>query len=145
MPKPQGTYLQTQKINKIALRARQSKVPVRPRSADSTRTHGGNFDLWAARNTAYLAHELGTESTSRGDAARRALAELVEQLDEMKDQIDETSETFAELQEPHFEFRAVTDDQQVITASNVLAIAMSVITLVSVLERALGLKLAKRT
>ena len=133
MPKPQGTYLQTQKVNKIALRAQQSKRVLKVHSAETRRAYLRKLDLRTARNTAYLAHDIGTESTNRGDIARRALAELVDQLGEIKDQIDTMSETFAEIREPHFEFRAVTHDAQVITASNVLAIAMATITLLTVL------------
>ena len=145
MPKPQGTYLQTQKINKVALRAQRSKVAAKLQTAATKRAYSRKLDLWAARNTAYLAHELGAESTDRGDVARRALADLVDQLGEMKDQIDSMSETFAEVREPHFEFKAVTHDQQIITASNVLAIAMATITLLTFLEKAFSSKTSRHS
>ncbi len=144
MPKPDGTYLQTQKINKISLRADQSKHAGRVHDARIRKEYLRKFDLSSARNTAYLAHELGTEPTDRGNVARRALADLVDQLGEMKGEIDELTQTFAEIREPHFEFRAVTHGYQTITASNVLAISMAAITLLTFLEKAIRGKTGKR-
>ena len=43
---------------------------------------------------------------------------MTEALGEMKEEIDTMSETFAEIREPHFEFRAVTHDQQVIRSNH---------------------------
>jgi hypothetical protein len=63
----------------------------------------------------------------------------------MKNEIDTMSETFTEIREPHFEFRAVTHDQQVINASNVLAIAMATITLVTYLEKVISSRFTRRT
>jgi len=66
---------------------------------------------------------------------RRALSDLVDNLNDMADELAELAETSAELREPVFEFRAVTHGQQGVTASNVLSIAMAVITLLMVLEK----------
>jgi hypothetical protein len=135
MPKPHGTYLQVQKIKKIALRARQSKTILTLAAATTRRTFLKKLDLQAARNVAYLAHGIGTEPTDRGSIARRALSDLVDQLGEMKDKLDAMSELHTEMREPVFEFRAVTHGQLNISASNVLSIAMAVITLLMVIEK----------
>ena len=135
MPKPQGTYLQTQKIEKIRLRARQDKETVTLNQASSRRSYSRQFNLLAARNTAYIAQEIGTDPTSRGDVARKALAKVVEDLNDLSEKIEELSQLHGELREPHFDYRAVTSNVSQIGVANVVSIAMAAITLLMVLEK----------
>jgi len=135
VPKPQGTYLQSQKIVKIALRARRSKIASSLESVAARRAYLKRLDTFAARNIAYRAHDQGVAASVQGHVVRRALSDLVDNLNDMADELAELAETSAELREPVFEFRAVTHGQQGVTASNVLSIAMAVITLLMVLEK----------
>jgi hypothetical protein len=138
MPKPQGTYLQTQKINRIALRAGQARADMAVRGANAKRNHLTKLDLTSARNTAYRAHDIGSEDTARGAGIRKALGELVEHLDDYRESLDQLADLTAELREPLFEYRAVTSGHKEITVSNAVNIAIVAIGLLMVVERVRG-------
>ena len=137
MPMPHGTYIQAKKIEKIRLRATQSNQRYREHVSSIKKPSLRKFNISSARNTAYLARDLGPESSNKGNKFRKALAELVDQLNDMSEQIETLSDQFAELREPHFEYRAATHTKTNITTANVLHIAMACITLLMALEKVL--------
>lgn len=135
MPMPHGSYIQTKKIEKIRLRAPQAKQKYREHVSGIKRPPLRKFDIRTARYIAYLAKDFGSEPTAKGETVRKALADLVDQLNEMSEEIETLSQTHTELREPHFEYRAVTHGHATVSAVNFLHIAMASITLLMVLER----------
>lgn len=137
MPKPPGTYLHTRRIDKVALRAQQSKRLYAVSNAEARqRLAFEGIDLAGAHNLARQAHAHGGEPSTRGGALRKALGELVDHLNDVHEQLQELEGLHAELGAPMQEYRAVTNGVDRITADNVVVVAMAVVTLLTVLSRA---------
>ena len=143
MPKPQGTYIQTQKIAMISLRARRSKVAYSTNVASTRRAHLNTLNLAAAQNLAYQAYDFGAEPSNRGKTLCKKLGELVEKLDDLREELDKISEIHAELREPVFEYRAVRAGSHEVSAANVVNLAMVVLTVAMVLAKIFGDKKEK--
>ena len=135
MPKPQGIYLQKQKLSKIALRAQQGKRRLKEDAARKRRAHAQQLELKRARNVAYLAHEHGQRSAGSANKIRQDFAELLDELEDYHGRLEDVAKLHSEIREPLFEFRAVSTPRPVDPQILYVEVAMAAITLLMVLEK----------
>ena len=135
MPKPQGTYLQIKRKDRVVRDAEVSRrVYTLASAAQAHRLRLDGIDIEDAQRIAREAHAVGHELTGRGDRAREALAKLVEHLDEIRESLDKLEKMNTELQAPRHEFRAVTQASSNVTPANAVSMANAVLTLLLVVH-----------